>query len=96
MYIFYNFFLFAIFKPKFSVRFVNITKFEMLFLTRSRRIKLFKTDARISAHIDVDGTGKTLVFIAKKAGQFFHYMEDHWNPDACQGAPICIYEWQNL
>ena len=53
------------------------TKFEILFLTRSRRIKLFKTDARISAHIDVEGTGKTLIFIAKKDGQFLHYMEDH-------------------
>jgi hypothetical protein len=71
------------------------TKFEILFLTRSRRIKLFKTDTRISAHVDVEGTGKTLIFIAKRDGSFFHYMEDHWHPDASQGDPTCIYEWQN-
>jgi len=69
------------------------SKFEMLF--SSRRIKLFKSDMRTSAHIDVEGTGKTLIFIAKRDGQIFHYMEDHWHPDACQGAPTCIYEWQN-
>jgi len=71
------------------------SRFERLFLTRSRRVKLFKTDMRTSAHVDVEGTGKTLIFIAKRDGQIFHYMEDHWHPDASQGAPTCIYEWQN-
>jgi hypothetical protein len=69
-------------------------KFEMLFLSRSRHIKLFKSDTRTSAHVDVEGTGKRLVFIAKDNGSFFHYMEDHWHPDAYQGAPTCIYDWQ--
>ena len=68
-------------------------KFEILF--SSRRIKLFKTETRTCAHIDVEGTGKRLIFIAKHNGTFFHYMEDYWHPDACQGAPTCIYEWQN-
>ena len=71
------------------------TKFERLFLGRSRHIKLFTSDMRTSAHVDVEGTGKTLIFIAKRDGSFFHYMEDHWHPDASQGAPTCIYEWQN-
>jgi len=56
----------------------KIAKFEMLL--SSRRIKLFKTGMRTCAHVDVEGTGKTLVFIAKRDGQFFHYMEDHWHP----------------
>ena len=71
------------------------TKFERLFLGRSRRIKLFKMDMRTSAHVDVEGTGKTLIFIATDNGVFYHYMEDHWHPDASQGDPTCIYEWQN-
>ena len=70
-------------------------KFEMLFLSRSRRIKLFKSDMRTSAHVDVEGTGKRLIFIATSNGNFFHYMEDYWHPDASQGDPTCIYEWQN-
>ena len=70
-------------------------KFEMLFSTRNRRVKLFKMGMRTSAHVDVEGTGKTLIFIATDKGQIFHYMEDHWHPDASQGAPTCIYEWQN-
>ena len=71
----------------------ELTKFEMLFLTR--RIKLFKSDMRTSVHVDVEGTGKTLIFIAKDDGVFFHYMEDHWHPDAYQGVPTCVYDWQN-
>ena len=66
-------------------------KFESLF--SSRRMKLFKSDKRTCAHVDVEGTGKTLVFIAKDNGAFYHYMEDYWHPDACQGAPVCIYDW---
>ena len=46
------------------------TKFERLFLGRSRRIKLFKMDMRTSAHVDLKGTGKTLVFIATSNGDF--------------------------
>ena len=69
------------------------SKFEMLF--SSRRRKLFKSDMRTSAHVDIKGTGKTLVFIATSDGAFFHYIEDHWHPDACQGAPTCIYDWQS-
>ena len=71
------------------------TKFERLFLSRSRRIKLFKTDTRTSAHVDLKGTGKRLIFIATDNGVFYHYMEDYWHPDASQGDPTCIYEWQN-
>jgi hypothetical protein len=71
------------------------TKFERLFLGRSRRIKLFKSDMRTSAHVDVEGTGKRLIFIATSNGVFYHYMEDYWHPDASQGDPTCIYEWQN-
>jgi hypothetical protein len=71
------------------------TKFEMLFSSRSRRIKLFKSDMRTSAHVDLKGTGKRLVFIATSNGNLFHYMEDYWHPDASQGDPTCIYEWQN-
>jgi len=41
----------------------------------------------------VEGTGKRFVFIATKNGEYFHYMEDYWHPDADQGAPICIYDW---
>jgi len=70
-------------------------KFEMLFLSRSRRIKLFKMGMRTSVHVDVEGTGKRLVFIAKDNGAFYHYMEDYWHPDASQGDPTCIYDWQN-
>jgi hypothetical protein len=68
--------------------------FEVLFL--NRRIKLFKTDKRTSAHVEVEGTGKRFVFIAKENGEYFHYMEDYWHPDAYQGAPICIYDWRHL
>lgn len=71
----------------------EFTKFEMLFL--SRRIKLFKMDMRTSAQVDVEGTGKRLIFIATSNGVFYHYMEDYWHPDASQGDPTCIYEWQN-
>lgn len=71
------------------------TKFDILFSSRSRCIKLFKTDMRTSAHVDLKGTGKTLVFIATSNGDFFHYMEDYWHPDAYQGAPTCIYDWQS-
>ena len=67
--------------------------FEILF--SSRRVKLFKSDKRTCAHVEVEGTGKTFVFIAKENGEYIHYMEDDWHPDAHQGAPICIYEWQN-
>jgi hypothetical protein len=73
----------------------EFTKFEMLFLSRSRRIKLFKMDMRTSAHVDVEGTGKTLIFTANDNGVFYHYMEDHWHPDASQGDPTCVYEWKN-
>ena len=59
-------------------------KFEMLFSSRSRRIKLFKTDMRTSAHLDVEGTGKTLIFIATDKGQIYHYMEDQTHPKAPQ------------
>ena len=68
-------------------------KFETLF--SSRRIKLFKSNTRTAAHVDVEGTGKRLIFIAKDNGVFYHYMEDYWHPDSCQGAPTCIYDWQN-
>lgn len=68
-------------------------KFEMLF--SSRRVKLFKTQTRTCVHIDVEGTGKRLIFIAKDNGTFYHYMEDYWHPDASQGDATCIYEWQN-
>lgn len=71
------------------------TKFERLFSSRSRCIKLFKSDMRTSAHVDLKGTGKTFIFISTSNGAFFHYMEDHWHPDASQGAPTCIYDWQN-
>lgn len=70
-------------------------KFESLFLSRSTRIKLFKTDKRTSAHVDLKGTGKRLVFISTSNGVLYHYMEDYWHPDASQGDPTCIYEWQN-
>jgi hypothetical protein len=71
------------------------TKIERLFLSRSSHIKLFKTDMRTSAHVDVKGTGKTLVFISTSNGAFYHYMEDHLHPDASQGDPTCVYDWQN-
>jgi len=67
--------------------------FELLF--SSRRIKLFKAATRTFVHIDVEGTGKRLIFIAKDNGTFYHYMEDRWHPEASQGDPTCIYEWQN-
>ena len=38
--------------------------FEVLYL--SRHIKLFKSDKRTCAHVEVEGTGKTFVFIAKE------------------------------
>lgn len=69
------------------------SKFELLF--SSRRIKLFKTETRTCAHIDVKGTGKRLIFIAKDDGTFYHYMEDYWHPDASQGDPTYVYEWCN-
>jgi hypothetical protein len=65
--------------------------FEILY--SSRRKHIFKSDTRTSVHVDVEGTGKTLVFIAKDNGAFYHYMEDYWHPDAYQGAPVCMYEW---
>ena len=71
------------------------TKFERLFSSRSRRIKLFKSDMRTSAHVDLKGTGKRLIFISTSNGVFYHYMEDYWHPDASQGDPTCIYEWQS-
>ena len=60
----------------------NKTRFEMLF--SSRRVKLFKTGMRTSAHVDVEGTGKTLIFIATDKGQIFHYMEDQTHPRVLQ------------
>ena len=45
------------------------SKFEMLF--SNRRIKLFKSDKRTSVHVEVEGTGKRFVFIAKENGDFF-------------------------
>lgn len=60
------------------------TRFERLF--SSRHIKLFKTDMRTCAHVDVEGTGKTLIFIAKRDGSFSHYMEDQTHPRAPQRA----------
>ena len=65
--------------------------FEILYSSRRKRV--FKSDTRTSVHVDVEGTGKRLVFIAKDNGAFYHYMEDYWHPDACQGAPVCIYDW---
>ena len=65
--------------------------FEILY--SSRRKHIFKSDTRTSVHVDVKGTGKRLDFIAKDNGAFYHYMEDYWHPDACQGAPVCIYDW---
>ena len=69
------------------------TKFESLFSSRRKRV--FKSDTRTAVHVDVEGTGKRLIFIAKDDGTFYHYMEDYWHPDASQGDPTCIYEWQN-
>ena len=60
----------------------KISKFEMLF--SSRRVKLFKTGMRTSAHVNVEGTGKTLIFIATDKGQIYHYMEDQTHPRAPQ------------
>ena len=56
-----------------------IKEFESLFSSRS--IYIFKSDTRTSVHVDVEGTEKTLVFIAKDNGAFYHYMEVHWHPD---------------
>ena len=42
--------------------------FERLF--SCRRIKLFKTDTRTCVHVEVEGTGKRFVFIAKENGDF--------------------------
>ena len=65
--------------------------FEILF--SSRRIKYFRSKTRTSVHIDIKETGKRLIFIAKDDGTFFHYLEDFWHPDTCQGAPFCMYEF---
>lgn len=67
------------------------TRFEMLF--SNRHMTIFKLGMRTCVHVDVEGTGKRFIFIAKKNGDFLYYIEDHWHPDSSQGAPVCIYEW---
>ena len=62
-------------------------------LHSSRSIHIFKSKCRTSVHVDVKGTGKRLVFIAKDNGVFYHYMEDFSFPGACQGAPIYTYDY---